>query len=93
MTVPLMLLAVQGIGEMKPLPIYRKLIMSLSYIRYGLEGLVTSLYGYNREKLYCPPSQCFCYFAVPQQLLMIMRKIHLDTARRDIAITSSIATG
>ncbi|XP_076227054.1 ATP-binding cassette sub-family G member 1 isoform X2 [Nomia melanderi] len=67
-----------GLGETKPLPIYRSLTMYVSYIRYGLEGLVTSLYGYNRGKLYCPPSEYFCYFAVPQQLLLIMRMEHVQ---------------
>ncbi|KZC09021.1 PREDICTED: ATP-binding cassette sub-family G member 1-like [Dufourea novaeangliae] len=73
LTVPLMLVAVQGMGEQQALPIYRKLIMYLSYIRYGLEGLVTILYGYNRNKLYCSPSEIFCEFTMPKQLLLIMK--------------------
>lgn len=69
-----MLLAVQGLGETQTLPIYRKLIMYLSYIRYGLEGLITALYGFNREQLYCPPSEIFCEFKAPRQMLLTMRK-------------------
>lgn len=70
-----MLVAVQGIGETKALPLYRQLIMYLSYIRYGLEGLISALYGYNREKLYCPPSEILCIFGTPRQLLQIIRKL------------------
>lgn len=70
-----MLVAVQGMGETETLPIYRKLIMYLSYIRYGLEGLVTALYGYNREVLVCPPTEIFCQFKMPRQILRTMRKL------------------
>ncbi|XP_043264536.1 ATP-binding cassette sub-family G member 1-like [Colletes gigas] len=76
-SVPLMLLAVQGLGETQTLPIYRKLIMYLSYIRYGLEGLITALYGFNRENLYCPPSEIFCEFRAPRQILLTMQMEHV----------------
>lgn len=77
LSVPLMLVAVQGIGETEALPIYRRLIMYLSYIRYGLEGLITALYGYNRGKLYCPPSEIFCEFKMPKQILLTMQMEHV----------------
>ncbi|XP_076296280.1 ATP-binding cassette sub-family G member 1 isoform X1 [Lasioglossum baleicum] len=77
LSVPLMLVAVQGIGETEALPIYRRLIMYLSYIRYGLEGLITVLYGYNRGKLYCPPSEIFCEFQMPKQILLTMQMEHV----------------
>ncbi|XP_011501126.1 PREDICTED: ATP-binding cassette sub-family G member 1 [Ceratosolen solmsi marchali] len=73
MTVPLMLFAVQGIGDEAPLPIYRQIIMYVSYIRYGLEGLIVATYGYNRGKLPCPEGEMFyCHYAVPRQLLRSM---------------------
>jgi hypothetical protein len=73
MTVPLMLFAVQGIGDETPLPIYRQIIMYVSYIRYGLEGLIVATYGYNRGKLPCPEGEMFyCHYAVPRQLLRSM---------------------
>lgn len=74
LSVPIMLFAVQGIGETISLPLYRKLIMYLSYIRYGLEGLTTSLYGYNREMLHCPTEEMFCPFRSPREMLLITRK-------------------
>ncbi|CAK9830397.1 ATP-binding cassette subfamily G member 4 [Anthophora retusa] len=76
-SVPLMLVAVQGLGETETLPIYRRLIMYLSYIRYGLEGLITALYGFNRENLYCPPSKIFCEFRSPRQILHTLQMDHV----------------
>ncbi|XP_031780550.1 ATP-binding cassette sub-family G member 1 isoform X2 [Nasonia vitripennis] len=72
MTVPLMLFAVQGIGDETPLPIYRQIIMYVSYIRYGLEGLIVATYGYGRGKLPCPPDETYCHYATPRQLLRVM---------------------
>ncbi|XP_017798137.1 PREDICTED: ATP-binding cassette sub-family G member 1-like [Habropoda laboriosa] len=76
-SVPLMLVAVQGLGESETLPIYRRLIMYLSYIRYGLENLITALYGFNRENLYCPPTEIFCEFRAPRQILHTMQMEHV----------------
>lgn len=75
-TVPLMLVAVQGLGETQGLPLYRKLMMYLSYIRYGLEGLITALYGFNRKALDCPPTEIFCEFGAPRVLLQTMQMDH-----------------
>lgn len=72
LTVPLMLFAVQGIGDETPLPLYRYLVMYISYIRYGLEGLIVSTYGYNRPKLPCPPTKVYCHYSVPRKLLRAM---------------------
>ncbi|XP_050573971.1 ATP-binding cassette subfamily G member 4-like isoform X4 [Bombus affinis] len=74
---PLVLVAIQGIGETESLSIYRKLIMYLSYIRYAIEGLLVALYGYNREKLYCPPTEIFCPFGTPRQVLRTMQMEHV----------------
>ena len=74
LTVPLMLFAVQGIGDTEVLPIYRQLVMYSSYIRYGLEGLIVATYGYNRTKLPCPDDIMFCEYSPPRQLLKVMGK-------------------
>lgn len=73
-TVPLMLLAVYGIGygreiELSPLI---KLFMSFSYLRYGLEGLIDAMYGYNREDTICPDSEVYCMFAKANFLKMVL---------------------
>lgn len=42
----------------------------LSYMRYSLEGMVHSLYGFNREKLSCPEELIYCHYRVPEKILV-----------------------
>lgn len=64
LTVPLMLLAVYGFGfGPDTYPIYIRIVMSLSYVRYGLEGIIAAIYGYKRADLFCPDSELFCMFS------------------------------
>ncbi|EZA53084.1 hypothetical protein DMN91_003014 [Ooceraea biroi] len=67
-TCPLMLLAVQGFGETSPLPLLQKVFMYISYIRYGLEALLVSLYGYDRPRMPCPPEKIYCHFNSPREV-------------------------
>lgn len=46
--------------------------MYLSYMRYGLEALTVSIYGFNREQLPCPESEMYCQYRMPRELLRIM---------------------
>lgn len=78
LTVPLMLFAVQGLGSTEPLPLYRTFVMYLSYIRYGLEGLIIATYGYNRQKLPCPRDEMYCHYRVPRELLRTMGMSKID---------------
>lgn len=41
----------------------------LSYLRYSLNGLIDSVYGYDREKLNCP-SLTYCNFRIPQSIFL-----------------------
>lgn len=43
--------------------------MYTSYLRYGLEGLVVSIYGQNRAAMFCPPSEIYCNLREPKALL------------------------
>lgn len=43
--------------------------MYFSYLRYGLEGLVISVYGNGRQKMICPPYKTFCELVYPDELL------------------------
>ncbi|XP_014600224.1 PREDICTED: ATP-binding cassette sub-family G member 1-like [Polistes canadensis] len=72
----LMLISIQGMGDPEPLSIYRIIVMYSSYLRYGLEGLVISMYGFNRGKLYCPPEEDFCPIHSPIELLRLMKMEH-----------------
>ncbi|KAI4496835.1 hypothetical protein M0804_000645 [Polistes exclamans] len=41
----------------------------LSYLRYSLDGLIDTIYGYDREKLNCP-SLVYCNFRIPQSIFL-----------------------
>lgn len=70
---PLMLLAVYGLGSGSAgIPVVVKLLMSLSYLRYGLEGLVAAIYGSGRTNIPCPESEQFCMYVNPSHLLADM---------------------
>lgn len=74
MTVPLMLLSVYGIGygrNVEQSPIIRA-AMSLSYLRYGLEGLIDAMYGYDRADTLCPSTEIFCMFSKAKFLKMLL---------------------
>uniref|UniRef100_A0A1B0D4K4 Uncharacterized protein n=1 Tax=Phlebotomus papatasi TaxID=29031 RepID=A0A1B0D4K4_PHLPP len=73
-TVPTMLLAVYGIGFGKGvvIPGYVKALMSLSYLRYGLEGIVAAIYGYSRDDMICPEEEVFCAYRKAKFLLVTM---------------------
>lgn len=73
-TVPLMLLSVYGIGYGRYIEIspYVKIIMSFSYLRYGLEGLIDAMYGHNREDTICPDNEVYCVFSKADFLKTIL---------------------
>lgn len=63
MSVPLMLLAVYGIGSGDdPLPIVWRLARACSFLRYGIEGLVAAIYGPPRNDLVCPDHVDYCEY-------------------------------
>ncbi|CAG2063721.1 unnamed protein product, partial [Timema podura] len=71
--VPMMLLGVYDMGTgIKGIPLMVRIAMHLSYIRYGLEGLVLSLYGYDRARSNCPKEEVYCHFSDPRVLLQDM---------------------
>ena len=43
------------------------IVSFMSYLRYSMEGMVSAIYGYRREKLYCPNN--YCHYKVPQTLI------------------------
>lgn len=67
---PLMLLSVYGLGSgTEDIPWLIRAMMSLSYLRYGLEGIVVAVYGGNRANLPCPPDEDYCMYVSPEHLL------------------------
>ncbi|PSN50348.1 ATP-binding cassette sub-family G member 1 [Blattella germanica] len=49
------------------IPEYLQWVPYVSYIRYGFEGAMISIYGYGREKLHC--SEAYCHFRNPTKFL------------------------
>uniref|UniRef100_A0A2S2QQM8 ATP-binding cassette sub-family G member 4 n=1 Tax=Sipha flava TaxID=143950 RepID=A0A2S2QQM8_9HEMI len=66
---PMMLLSSFGLGyKEEEIPALIRLGMSLSYLRYGVEGLVMSVYGNGRGRLDCPKSEDYCDLRDPSAL-------------------------
>lgn len=40
----------------------------LSYFRYAFEGLMITIYGYERGPLECPPPHSYCHYRYPQRI-------------------------
>lgn len=60
--VPLILLACHGIGYGREISPFMRFVMNFSYLRHSMEGLVETLYGYNRADTICPPTEIICVF-------------------------------
>lgn len=70
LSVPLMLFAVYGMGAgTQSIPIYMRVLMCLSYLRFGFEGLMYAIYGNGRAMVPCPPEETYCHFRSPKTLL------------------------
>lgn len=78
--VPLFLLCTYGMGFGKDTYIspIMKFLMSLSYLRHSMEGLVAALYHYGRADTICDESEMFCMFKKSQYLLIFLGFENLD---------------
>ena len=59
------------------IPFYMHWMSYVAYTRYGFEGTMLAVYGFDRETLKC--SQPYCHFKYPQKFL---EELSLDQARR-----------
>lgn len=50
------------------IPNYFQWVTYLSYVRYGFEGAMLSVYGFDRAKLKCT-SEAYCHFRSPNKFL------------------------
>ncbi|KAG7202355.1 hypothetical protein KM043_018682 [Ampulex compressa] len=55
---------------------YLHWLFHLSFLKYGFEGIMVAIYGYDRPKLRC--SEDYCHFSVPEKLLIAMDMKHTD---------------
>ncbi|KAH0948368.1 hypothetical protein HN011_010644 [Eciton burchellii] len=53
--------------HLKDAPPYLHWLFHTSFLKYGFEGVMMAVYGYDRAKLKC--SIDYCHFAVPEKLL------------------------
>ncbi|CAG2064836.1 unnamed protein product [Timema podura] len=58
------------------IPSYLQWVPYISYIRYGFEGAMLSIYGYGRAKLKC--SEAYCHFKNPATFL---EELDMDQGR------------
>lgn len=71
--VPMMLLSVYGIGSgQENIPTIVRFFMSSSFLRHALEGIIQSIYGFDRSDMVCPPEIFYCPYKKPLFLLKIM---------------------
>jgi len=53
--------------HMNDAPAYFQWLFHISYLKYGLDGVLISIYSYERERLQC--SIDYCHFTSPQKFL------------------------
>jgi len=66
MSVPVMMFAGFGV-TLRDMPSYLKWGTYVSYLRYGLEGYVSAIYGYGRKVLDCV--ELYCHYRFPDKFL------------------------
>ncbi|XP_055837584.1 ATP-binding cassette sub-family G member 4 [Episyrphus balteatus] len=67
LTIPMMMFAGFGV-TLRDLPYYLEWGSHISYLRYGLEGFVSAIYGQGRETLSCNEAS-YCHYRYPNKFL------------------------
>lgn len=67
LTVPMMMFAGFGVS-LRDLPGYLYWGSYISYLRFGLEGVVGAIYGLDRPTIGCPDDQ-YCHYRYPKKFL------------------------
>lgn len=89
---PLILFSVYNMGaddNHKGVPWYFKLGMNLDYLRYSLEGIIESIYGFGRAETICPEGEMYCHFKKPDFMMRVMGFGDRDMMRTIIALITS----
>ncbi|KAG8287956.1 ATP-binding cassette sub- G member 4 [Homalodisca vitripennis] len=56
--------------SLSSIPSCLRWVADVSYIRYGFEGTMTAVYGFNRTSMHC--SEPYCHFKIPARFLQEM---------------------
>ncbi|KAF2879706.1 hypothetical protein ILUMI_26469 [Ignelater luminosus] len=67
LSVPMMMFAGFGV-TLRDLPPHLYWGSYISYLRYGLEGIVGAIYGLDRPTIYCPDED-YCHYKYPEKFL------------------------
>ncbi|CAK9803155.1 ATP-binding cassette subfamily G member 4 [Anthophora plagiata] len=69
LSVPLMMFAGFGVS-LRDIPNYLKWGTYISFLRYGLEGFISAIYGYDRPVLACKEkNNLYCHYRYPSKFL------------------------
>lgn len=60
--------------------------MSASYLRYGLESLISAIYGNNRADMVCPEHEMYCQYTKAKYLMVNMGFEEVSFALSSIAL-------
>ncbi|KAB0799690.1 hypothetical protein PPYR_07570 [Photinus pyralis] len=67
-----MSVVLSNVGEnLQNIPIIIYWISKSTFTRYGLEGMLNSIYGFNREIMYCPDDS-YCHYKYPEKFMRDM---------------------
>ncbi|KAF7379979.1 hypothetical protein HZH68_016927 [Vespula germanica] len=55
---------------------YLHWLFHISFLKYGFEGTMMTIYGYDRPKMHC--SDVYCHFAMPKQLMIAVGMKQVD---------------
>nr|KAF7389762.1 hypothetical protein H0235_018246 [Vespula pensylvanica] len=55
---------------------YLHWLFHISFLKYGFEGTMMTIYGYDRPKMHC--SDVYCHFAMPKQLMVAVGMKQVD---------------
>lgn len=76
MIAPMLGLAIYGFDFAKQIPLFMQVIMKLSFMRVGIESLVLTVFGYDRQQMMC--TEVYCHFDDPKVLLRFLQVDNLN---------------
>lgn len=60
---------------------FETFLMYTSYLKHSMEGILATLFKFNRPDLKCPPEELYCHFLKPKYLLRLLGSANVDYLR------------